>query len=417
MEPPPSPRRGSKRSLLSRSRQGSRSSRRSARHAAKTQDARDPPPPLPQNDGQSSQKKAKSGFLSFLNCCSRDDDTAVYKSEEPDVPAKQRRIEPTSQPQRTVVPDEPTETINTEKPNNAEPTYNEKIAEPVTVSEEIPATSEKPKESSRPKTTRNEISHEKPSGSAASVPSPVSIPVITTTPSPDTREDDVERRNSPPTAATTSLIYDAVTIPESEIAQSESKPQLEFPPPPRDEERDVIMNEAPAVPPVEDQDRLDEPEQPNDVKPVVLPPPPPLQKRIQQTQTSDIPPVPEPEPEKQQWLLPPVQSQFKGRKCLILDLDETLVHSSFKILNQADFTIPVEIEGQYHNVYVIKRPGVDQFMKRVGELYEVVVFTASVSKYGDPLLDQLDIHHVVHHRLFRESCYNHQGNYVKVSKC
>lgn len=72
-------------------------------------------------------------------------------------------------------------------------------------------------------------------------------------------------------------------------------------------------------------------------------------------------------------------------------------------------------------------------MKRVGELYEVVVFTASVSKvcavamvisnisvltfvnqYGDPLLDQLDIHKVVHHRLFRESCYNHQGNYVKV---
>jgi RNA polymerase II subunit A small phosphatase-like protein len=43
-------------------------------------------------------------------------------------------------------------------------------------------------------------------------------------------------------------------------------------------------------------------------------------------------------------------------------------------------TIPVEIEGTYHNVYVIKRPGVDAFMKRVGELYEVVVFTASVSK-------------------------------------
>ena len=38
----------------------------------------------------------------------------------------------------------------------------------------------------------------------------------------------------------------------------------------------------------------------------------------------------------------------------------------------------------------------------------------SYLKYGDPLLDQLDIHNVVHHRLFRESCYNHQGNYVKV---
>ncbi|KAI9837048.1 MAG: hypothetical protein M1819_000697 [Sarea resinae] len=117
--------------------------------------------------------------------------------------------------------------------------------------------------------------------------------------------------------------------------------------------------------------------------------------------------------ESHQWLLPPIRPEFKGKKCLVLDLDETLVHSSFKILHQADFTIPVEIEGQYHNVYVIKRPGVDQFMRRIGELYEVVVFTASVSKYGDPLLDQLDIHNVVHHRLFRESCYNHQGNYVK----
>jgi RNA polymerase II subunit A small phosphatase-like protein len=117
--------------------------------------------------------------------------------------------------------------------------------------------------------------------------------------------------------------------------------------------------------------------------------------------------------DKQQWLLPPLRPEFEGKKCLVLDLDETLVHSSFKLLHQADFTIPVEIEGTYHNVYVIKRPGVDQFMKRVGELYEVVVFTASVSKYGDPLLDQLDIHHVVHHRLFRESCFNHQGNYVK----
>jgi TFIIF-interacting CTD phosphatase-like protein len=59
-----------------------------------------------------------------------------------------------------------------------------------------------------------------------------------------------------------------------------------------------------------------------------------------------------------------------------------------QILHQADFTIPVEIEGQYHNVYVIKRPGVDQFMKRVGELYEVVVFTASVSKVRALLFHQ-----------------------------
>lgn len=84
------------------------------------------------------------------------------------------------------------------------------------------------------------------------------------------------------------------------------------------------------------------------------------------------------------------------------------------MIPQSDFVVPVEIENAVHNVYVIKRPGVDQFMKKMGEMYEVVVFTASLSKYADPVLDMLDIHRVVKHRLFRESCYNHKGNYVKV---
>ena len=42
--------------------------------------------------------------------------------------------------------------------------------------------------------------------------------------------------------------------------------------------------------------------------------------------------------------------------------------------------MPVEIEYHWHNVYVIKRPGVDHFLKKMGEIYEIVVFTASLSK-------------------------------------
>lgn len=49
-------------------------------------------------------------------------------------------------------------------------------------------------------------------------------------------------------------------------------------------------------------------------------------------------------------------------------------------MKNADFIIPVEIDGHVHNVYVLKRPFVDEFMKRMGELYEVVIFTASLSK-------------------------------------
>ncbi|KAH7319120.1 plasma membrane phosphatase required for sodium stress response [Rhexocercosporidium sp. MPI-PUGE-AT-0058] len=179
----------------------------------------------------------------------------------------------------------------------------------------------------------------------------------------------------------------------------------------KDTECEVNMTDSEPVPADKEENTVPPVRKDETVNKATLPPPPPVPQP--QSGPSEDKAAPEPAEQKSQWLLPPIAPRFQGKKCLVLDLDETLVHSSFKILHQADFTIPVEIEGQYHNVYVIKRPGVDQFMKRVGELYEVVVFTASVSKYGDPLLDQLDIHHVVHHRLFRESCYNHQGNYVK----
>lgn len=44
--------------------------------------------------------------------------------------------------------------------------------------------------------------------------------------------------------------------------------------------------------------------------------------------------------EKQKWLLPPLQPHFKGRKCLVLDLDETLVHSSFKVCRTITMLAP-----------------------------------------------------------------------------
>lgn len=45
----------------------------------------------------------------------------------------------------------------------------------------------------------------------------------------------------------------------------------------------------------------------------------------------------------------------------------------------ADFVIPVKIEDTVHKVYVLKRPGVDEFMVRMSQIYEIVIFTASLS--------------------------------------
>jgi len=109
----------------------------------------------------------------------------------------------------------------------------------------------------------------------------------------------------------------------------------------------------------------------------------------------------------------PLPPEMKGRKCLVLDLDETLVHSSFRPVPGPDFIISIELDGVTHRVYVQKRPGVDHFLEEVGAKFEVVVFTASLDKYANPVLDILDPKGHVKVRLFREACVQHYGNYVK----
>lgn len=61
----------------------------------------------------------------------------------------------------------------------------------------------------------------------------------------------------------------------------------------------------------------------------------------------------------------PKVPQDAGKKTLVLDLDETLVHSSFKPIPNPDYILPVEIDGRLVDVYVLKRPWLDHFLATV----------------------------------------------------
>jgi RNA polymerase II subunit A small phosphatase-like protein len=63
-----------------------------------------------------------------------------------------------------------------------------------------------------------------------------------------------------------------------------------------------------------------------------IPPPPPLQQREKEVESQRMS---EEVFTPKQSLLPPIKPEFKGKKCLVLDLDETLVHSSFKVRRRA----------------------------------------------------------------------------------
>eukprot|EP00871_Galdieria_phlegrea_P005728 jgi/Galph1/642/GphlegSOOS_G5302.1 len=120
-------------------------------------------------------------------------------------------------------------------------------------------------------------------------------------------------------------------------------------------------------------------------------------------------------------LLPSQSDSMKGRKTLVLDLDETLVHTSFEDeKHEADFTLNLNISDVSMTLYVRKRPWCDEFLQKVSEVFEVIIFTASLPAYADPVIDMLcdsaDLELIPpERRLFRDSCEydTKQSGYVK----
>ena len=101
------------------------------------------------------------------------------------------------------------------------------------------------------------------------------------------------------------------------------------------------------------------------------------------------------------------------KKTLILDLDETLVHSAFyPLCRKSDIILNISIERKNHTIHVLKRPNLDFFLKKVSELFNIIIFTASIKEYAEPLIDILDKEKKFG-RMFRQNCLNKNGIYIK----
>ncbi|KAG9140578.1 hypothetical protein Leryth_016059 [Lithospermum erythrorhizon] len=108
------------------------------------------------------------------------------------------------------------------------------------------------------------------------------------------------------------------------------------------------------------------------------------------------------------------QTQKEKSITLVLDLDETLVHSTLESWDDADFTFSVYFNMKEHTVYVKQRPHLSTFLERVAEMFEIVIFTASQSIYAKQLLDILDPEEkLISRRAYRESCTFLDGSYTK----
>ncbi|AEE84003.1 SCP1-like small phosphatase 4b [Arabidopsis thaliana] len=110
----------------------------------------------------------------------------------------------------------------------------------------------------------------------------------------------------------------------------------------------------------------------------------------------------------------PRDSPKRKAVTLVLDLDETLVHSTLEVCRDTDFSFRVTFNMQENTVYVKQRPYLYRFLERVVELFHVVIFTASHSIYASQLLDILDPDgKFVSQRFYRDSCILSDGIYTK----
>ncbi|KAJ7276347.1 NLI interacting factor-like phosphatase-domain-containing protein [Mycena haematopus] len=115
------------------------------------------------------------------------------------------------------------------------------------------------------------------------------------------------------------------------------------------------------------------------------------------------------------------KTPFHLPKTLVLDLDETLIHSTSRPMlagssstgffglgtfnrNKGSGRMVEVVLGGHSTLYhVYKRPFVDFFLRTVSGWYTLVIFTASMQEYADPIIDWLDAERgILAHRLFRD---------------
>lgn len=99
-------------------------------------------------------------------------------------------------------------------------------------------------------------------------------------------------------------------------------------------------------------------------------------------------------------------------RTVVLDLDNTLVYSTFKKPRLYDFCL--EVPGKKNlQIYVKVRPHAVEFISIVGAIYEVIIFTAAKKEYAEKVIGIIDANKRIAYSLYRDSCTLVNGKYVK----
>lgn len=121
-------------------------------------------------------------------------------------------------------------------------------------------------------------------------------------------------------------------------------------------------------------------------------------------------------------LIPKSIKHSGSKKTLVIDLDETLIHSVSRGTTHVNSSQGHIVEVKFSSsgistlYYVHKRPHCDLFLTKVSNWYNIVIFTASMKEYADPVIDWLESSFPgsFTKRLYRNHCTLRDGvGYIK----
>ena len=107
-----------------------------------------------------------------------------------------------------------------------------------------------------------------------------------------------------------------------------------------------------------------------------------------------------------------------NKKLILLDLDETLIHSvydiNYKNNNLFDTIIRFKdsssSSGEYYSIGIYVRNGVKKFLKILNNYFIIGIFTASEKDYADAIIKYLDPDkNIIKFCLYRNNCINVNG--------
>ena len=123
-----------------------------------------------------------------------------------------------------------------------------------------------------------------------------------------------------------------------------------------------------------------------------------------------------------------IENKNENKKILVIDLDETLIHTSFQKIKNPDLMIEIDSNNKKNTTtnnntntdasiskkveaYIRIRPGVDKFLSQMSRYYDIYVYSASSKNYLNTIIKNIDKNNIIKQCYCRDDCIMYVEDY------